>query len=443
MKSLQEMREAVKGLMKQLADMKANCQTDGREYDDEERKLIKTIQARVDDLEEQIALEEKTAALDKAQATTRTEPPKPDPAEGDPPAPYGSRARISDAPKFRTFGEQLIAVLSASASGGYVDPRLVEERATGLSEGVASEGGFLLQDNFSDQMIQTVWEDTDLLAKVNKISITKGNNMKIPAINESSRADGERSGGVQMYWIAEGGSKTATKPDFREISLTLKKLIGLVYTTDELLEDASALESYVRRAFTAEMRFKLLDALINGTGGGMPLGILNATCLVSQAIEVGQAASTIVYENIVKMYSRMIATSRQNAVWHINQDVEPQLFDMGITVGFGGSPVFVPAGGISGLPYNTLLGRPIIPLEQCQTIGTLGDIYFADWSKYVAIDKGGLQSASSIHFKFNYDETAFRFVYRFDGMPELQTAITPFSASGNTLSHFVTLIARP
>jgi len=116
---------------------------------------------------------------------------------------------------------------------------------------------------------------------------------------------------------------------------------------------------------------------------------------------------------------------------------------MGITVGLGGAAVFMPAGGISGLPYNTLFGRPIIPLEQCQTIGTKGDIFFCDWSKYVAIDKGGLQSAVSIHVKFQYDESVFRFVYRFDRQPELASAITPYSASANTLSHFITLAARP
>jgi len=266
--------------------------------------------------------------------------------------------------------------------------------------------------------------------------------MKIPAINETSRADGSRGGGVQMYWVAEAGSKTESKPDYRQIELNLKKLIGLIYATDELLEDAPALENYIRRAFAAEMRFKLIDALINGTGAGMPLGILNSGCLVTQAIETGQATATLVYENIAKMYSRMIATSRQNAIWHINQDCEPQLYDMGITVGLGGAAVFMPAGGISGLPYNTLFGRPIIPLEQCQTIGTKGDIFFCDWGKYVAIDKGGLQSAVSIHVKFTYDESVFRFVYRFDGQPELASAITPYSASANTLSHFITLAAR-
>jgi HK97 family phage major capsid protein len=192
---------------------------------------------------------------------------------------------------------------------------------------------------------------------------------------------------------------------------------------------------------SAEIRFKLIAALISGTGAGQPLGVLNAGCLVTVSKETGQTAQSVVVENLVNMWSRLTPESAQNAVWCINKDVEPQLFTMGITVGTGGSPIFMPAGGLSQSPYNTLLGRPIIPLEQCSTLGQVGDVILADWSQYVAIDRG-LQTASLIHVKFVYDETALRFVYRFDGEPWPASAITPYSGSSNTLSPFVTLATR-
>ena len=65
----------------------------------------------------------------------------------------------------------------------------------------------------------------------------------------------------------------------------------------------------------------------------------------------------------------------------------------------------------------------------------------ADFSQYKAIDKGGMQRDVSIHVRFIYDESVFRFVYRFDGQPILASAITPFKGT-NTLSHFVKLDAR-
>ena len=115
---------------------------------------------------------------------------------------------------------------------------------------------------------------------------------------------------------------------------------------------------------------------------------------------------------------------------------------MSLAVGTGGIPVYMPAGGASASPYATLYGRPVLPIEQCQTLGTSGDIILADFNDgYIAIDKGGMKKDVSIHVRFVYDESVFRFVYRFDGQPKLASAITPWNA-GNTQSHFVKLQTR-
>ncbi len=185
------------------------------------------------------------------------------------------------------------------------------------------------------------------------------------------------------------------------------------------------------------------DAIINGTGAGRPLGILAAGCLVGQTAETGQAAATVVYENIAKMWSRLFARSQQNAVWLINQNVWPELFGLNLAVGTGGSAVFLPPGGLSGSPYSTLMGRPVIPIEQCQTLGTVGDIILADFSGYILATKGGMQTDMSIHVRFIYDEEVFRFVYRADGQPVLASALTPYKGGATaTQSHFVGLATR-
>jgi HK97 family phage major capsid protein len=191
----------------------------------------------------------------------------------------------------------------------------------------------------------------------------------------------------------------------------------------------------------SEFGFLIDDAIINGTGAGMPLGLLNAGCLVSVTKETGQKAATVVFENVVKMYSRMFPQSLQNASWYINQNIQPQLFSMSMAVGTGGVPVYMPAGGVSGQPYGTLFGRPVIPIEQAATLGTVGDIIFADLGGYILAEKGGIQSDMSIHVQFLYDESIFRFVLRLDGQPERASALTPYKGS-DTLSHFVALQTR-
>jgi HK97 family phage major capsid protein len=162
---------------------------------------------------------------------------------------------------------------------------------------------------------------------------------------------------------------------------------------------------------------------------------------VSQAKETGQAADTIVYENIVKMWSRLWAPSQSNAVWLHSQDAIPQLMTMTLDVGTGGVPVYLPPGGASAAPYGTIFGRPAFVHESCDNIGDVGDLMLIDPTQYQMIEKGGIQSASSIHDRFLEGETIFRFIYRIDGQPMWDAPLTPANA-GATVSPFVNLAAR-
>jgi HK97 family phage major capsid protein len=50
-----------------------------------------------------------------------------------------------------------------------------------------------------------------------------------------------------------------------------------------------------------EIAFRLDDAIINGTGAGQPLGVINAASTVTVSKESGQAADTVVFENCLKI----------------------------------------------------------------------------------------------------------------------------------------------
>ena len=96
-----------------------------------------------------------------------------------------------------------------------------------------------------------------------------------------------------------------------------------------------ALEQYLFRVASEEINFVVGDAILNGTGAGQPLGILNSSCLVTRGQgDRARRPPPSTRTNIVNMWARMWAPCRQNAVWLINQDVEPQLHTM--TVGTGG-----------------------------------------------------------------------------------------------------------
>jgi HK97 family phage major capsid protein len=433
MKTITQLKADIKHRIEKLGDLRSLCVSENRDPNEEEQRTADNYLREIEDLEKLLRLEERTQeTIERIETPTsqeRTPISDPDPAQ-------------EQRDRFQSQGEFLQAVMRAGTPGGPTDPRLSTRAATGLSESVPSDGGFLVDQEMATGLLMNVWNNSAILSRVSKVTLS-GNKtgMKFNGIDETSRADGSRAGGIRAYWKSEAAEKTASKPTFRQIELSLHKLIGLCYATDELLDDAAALAQAINDGFRAEFDFKLVDAIINGTGAGQPLGILNAGCVVSVSKEAGQAADTIVYENVNKMWARLMASSRPNAVWIVNQDCEPQLNQMSIAVGTGGVPVYMPAGGAAASPYSTLFGRPVVPIEQCQTVGTTGDIMLCDFSQYKAIDKGGMQSDVSIHVQFIYDESVFRFVYRFDGQPVLGSAITPKNGT-NTLSHFVKLNSR-
>jgi len=124
-------------------------------------------------------------------------------------------------------------------------------------------------------------------------------------------------------------------------------------------------------------------------------------------------------------------------VWLANQSLFPQLINLTL----GNAPFLLPANQPGQAnPSFSLYGKPYIESEYTAALGTTGDIMLVSLSQYQTILKGGVQSASSIHVNFVNDETAFRFIYRIDGEPLWNSALTPFDA-GNTLSPFVVLTA--
>jgi len=345
-----------------------------------------------------------------------------------------------------SFGQYLLDVRTAALDRQISDRLAINEknqlRALGLSESVPSDGGFLVGKDMLPDVFKPGFAGGEIASRVDRVQIgPNSNGIKRNAIAESIRANGSRWGGVVVYWANEGDTATKSKPKFRRVEMSLEKMIGLYYATDEELQDAVMLESLASRAFISEMQYELEDNIINGDGAAKPQGILNSAALVTVAKESGQANTTVVAKNISKMWSRMYAPSRRNAVWFINQDVEPELDGLNVPVGTGGMPVYLPAGGYSAAPFATLKGRPVVPVEQCATLGTAGDIILADLSQWMLIEKGGIQQASSAHVQFLTDEMTFRFTWRVNGQSMWDTAVTPAKGS-NTISPFVALAAR-
>lgn len=330
---------------------------------------------------------------------------------------------------FQSAGDFLMAVKRAAA--GDMDKRFQNT----MYEKNGEDGGFLIPDEMSSDIAKKMGSDESLLSRTRQFTIS-GNSLSLPTDENQPW-----NGGVQAFWTAEGAPITESKHSFGTASWRLHKVAALVKTTDELLEDAVALESYIRAMAPEAIMHKVNESLLTGNGAGKPTGILNSGFKVQVAKEVGQTADTIVARNVIKMYTRMIPASRPSAIWLINAQVEEQLRTM--KDDDNNFIYLAPGSQLNQTPYGTLMGRPVLPLlGGMKELGTEGDIMFVDWSYYYTILKAtGLKNSVSTHLYFDRDLTAYKFTMRIDGScPFKNPVVTQY---GNyQMSAFVTLEDR-
>ncbi len=348
---------------------------------------------------------------------------------------------------FQSFGEFALEVQKSISNKTrselitkQFNSEMVKKAALGMGELVGSDGGFLVPPQFSDKIFERVYKENELLKRTDQYTVG-GNSMVFPRNNESSRANGSRWGGVRAYWVQEGGAITRSAPTFGRLELILHKVACLGVVTEELLADSSpAMDQYLNRAFPSEISFVVGDSLIRGTGAGQPLGIKNAPCTVTVT---RTTAGHVVAQDIVNMWARRFtggskAEGSEGYVWYVNQDVSPDLYLMTLGIGTAGIATYMPPGGLSGKPYATLMGAPVIETEWNDTLGTSGDIILGDLSQMVSINKGGMNSNSSMHLYFDTDQQAFKVTFRVDARPWWATPLTPFKGTA-TQSPFVLL----
>jgi len=347
---------------------------------------------------------------------------------------------------FDSKGDWLKAIVHASRPGGSVDPKLVEVKVPqGLNTLDGTEGGFAVIDIVNDEIIEFVFSDPTSLMSLTDQEVISGNSLTLKTLNETSRATGSRRGGVEGFWTDEADQITKSKPAFSNIRFDPKKLAVLIFATDEQLSDSINLATKLGQYASEEIVFLMNDAIINGEGTNKPLGIRKSPSLVTVAKEGGQAADTINFQNIIKMFARMLPGSIGRAIWLANIDTVPQLLALAFPDASGTTPVWLNGNqgfaDIAAGPHGAILGRTVMFSEHAQTLGDEGDFMFLDLGMYKSVTRGTMKSAISMHLRFDFDEMAFRWTFRADGKPMLKSAITPKNGT-NTLSPFITLAER-
>jgi HK97 family phage major capsid protein len=400
----------------------------GRLMSSDEQTQFDAHMATAENLQKQIAASDRLRELERGTSAAVVE-------VGD---------NLAEKKPWKNSAEFFGTVIGNTRAGRVSDPRL--QAALGSSESVPADGGFAVPTQYAQDLLQRAYDVGEVAKRCRQIDMTSAR-LVMNAIDESSREDGKRWGGLQAFWESEAKNYQGTKPKTREVQFVANKLLGLAYLTEELMEDTQAISSYIDTIFPDEFSFKIDDAIFNGLGAGQPLGVLNSKsgATIVQAKEAGQAAASVVTQNILSMWSRLYAPSRKTSAWFIEQSVEPWLYrlQMPDTVGTAQTMLYTPPGFYgNNSDYGQLLGRPVIPIEQASALGTQGDMVLADMNQYILAKRNEIRADSSIHVAFLTGETALRFMVRLDGQSWWNTPLTPKAKTAPTRSPFITLAAR-
>ena len=338
--------------------------------------------------------------------------------------------------QFDSISDFLTTVWHGNSENPELQAKRTEIRNAFESD-VPAAGGFLVPEEVRSQLLRVELENSVVRPLATTIPMGSSK-VSLPIIDTTTNAT-TNFGGITTSWTEEAATLSASEPTFGRVTLDAKKLTSYAVVPNELISDSPiSLEALISDLFPKAMAFEADKGFISGSGAGEPQGFTNAAAQIQVTKETGQAATTIVWENIVKMYARMLPGSLGSAVWVANINTFPELATMALSVGTGGSAIWLNNG--SEGPPMTILGRPVIFTEKVPTLGAASDISFVDLTYYLIGDRQAMSVSSSEHVNFASDSTAFRIISRLDGRPWINSAITP--VAGSTLSPFVTVAVR-
>ncbi len=434
--------DKIKAYRETVEDIIAVADDEDRDLNDEELKQVQEIQEKIDAFDAQITARKAAAKpLNSRGRKTKGTGTEVTDKEGKTLVPATPKAAGGGTFGFKNFGEFARTVALAGKKNPDAVQRFENAASTYNTELTGPDGGYLIPADFGTGIWEKVTGEGSLYSRCTEY-ITSGNSMVIPKDETTPWG----SSGIQAYWEGEGAQITASKPTFQTETMRLNKLTALVNVTEELLADAPGLASYIEARTPIVMQQEVNDAIINGNGVGKPTGIMNAASILTLTKENSQDAATILFQNIINMYARLYAPLRGNAIWLINQDIEPQLDQLAFSkVGenmSGSQPLYMPVSGLQDSPNARLKSRQVLPNQSCQTLGTSGDIILTDLSQYAVLAQaGGIDAATSMHLYFDQAIMSFRFIFRMTGQPMWNSTISPRNGS-NTLGWAVVMEDR-
>ena len=240
------------------------------------------------------------------------------------------------------------------------------EMKNALQEGVDSEGGYLVPDEFEHTLVQAL-EQENIVREHAHVFTTSSGNHKIPVVTSKGTAS----------WIDEEGAIPESDDVFGQQMIGAHKVGTLIKVSEELLNDSAFdLEGYFASEFARRIGNKEEDAFFNGDGVGKPLGILAATGGAQVGVTAA-SATAVTADEIIDLFYSLEAPYRKNAIWVLN---DASIAAIRKLKDNNGQYLWQPA--LHEGTYDTLLGKriftsPFVPeMKSGQKSVIFGDLSF-------------------------------------------------------------------
>lgn len=337
-----------------------------------------------------------------------------------------------------------------NASGSYLRAVLTGKTLDGFAfsntatSDVGADGGYAVPDPLIAQIWDSAIASGNFVSRATVYPMSSGT-LGVSTPNWENRSSGVLAG-LLGVWLSEAETAAEDLTQFRRVTLHAHRVGIFSQISSELAEDAVSIEADIQTAMQTATAYTVDHACLFGTGVRQPLGVLNSPALVTVAAEGSQTADTLTALNIAKMVGRMDPASITKAEWFANPTLLPELFrlnfgartDAGAAI--ADTAVSAPLFQSFGDGRFSLFGRPLNLVELMPAKGDLGDLLFADWSRYAIGVRRGARIERSNAPGWMKDSVDYRITMRVAGQPMNSAPITP--QRGDTFSPFVALAAR-
>ncbi|MFZ3578808.1 phage major capsid protein [Virgibacillus sp. DJP39] len=243
-----------------------------------------------------------------------------------------------------------------------------------LQIGQDSEGGYLVPDEYEQQLIQAL-EEANVMRKLCHVINTSHGDRKIPVVASHGSA----------AWMDEESALQESDDTFTQVSLSAYKLGTMLKVSDELLHDSFFdLDAYVAGEFARRIGAAEEESFLLGNGISKPTGLLNSTGGATTGVTAA-SATAITMDEVIDLYHSLKSSYRKNATFMVNDATIKTIRKLK-----DGQGQYLWQPSVSAGTPDTILNRPVLTSQYMPT-AAVGEktILFGDFNYYWIADRQG------------------------------------------------------